>query len=336
LTIAAGEQIVFTIKAKTTPTSFAGTFKNFATLSNIPVGYDTNATNDVGSAPVQSFYNNADICVTKALTVPAGGTATVGATLVTYVITVRNDGTDDANGISVTDSFASILDATWTCTPGAGATCNAPTTGMSDIATTVDLDNNAQATFTITGYVIGSTTASSFINSVNVSHTNTFHVDSNLLNNNYSANVLNIVPSADLSVSKAMMTAAPFVPGSTTVTYQITVKNNGPPSVTGISVLDSVGANLTSVSWTCSPNPACPASSPTDISTNLVSLASGASLTFTLMGSIPSNLTGTLTNIVTISHTNDNSTANNVASVFNPLTPSVNVAVTKTTTTGSS
>lgn len=91
----------------------------------------------------------ADLKVSKTLS-PAN--PTVGSRL-TYTIRVENRGPSNAQGIGVTDTIpVGITDVSWTCaiTTGTGA-CGASSGSGNTINTTVDLNNGAIATYTVTG-----------------------------------------------------------------------------------------------------------------------------------------------------------------------------------------
>ncbi|MFK7957313.1 MAG: choice-of-anchor Q domain-containing protein [Lysobacterales bacterium] len=67
----------------------------------------------------------------------------------TYLITVTNNSVDDLTGIRVVDTLpASLLNASWICTPGQNAACTA--SGNGDIDELVDLDAAASAVFALT------------------------------------------------------------------------------------------------------------------------------------------------------------------------------------------
>ncbi|GAB4198107.1 MAG: hypothetical protein OHK0022_17010 [Roseiflexaceae bacterium] len=116
--------------------------------------------------------------------------------------------------------------------------------------------------------------------------------------NNTSNDPTTINAFADLSVVK-LRTSTP-APGQP-ITYNITVRNNGPSSVTGAVVQDNVPAAITAVSWSCAPLMYCGASGGTGNTINFpVSLPSGQSVTITVNGTISSSATGMLANAATV------------------------------------
>jgi uncharacterized repeat protein (TIGR01451 family) len=72
--------------------------------------------------------------------------------VLTYVLVVTNHGVDGAVGEHVTTLLSTQLEGiTWTCTPSAGATCNA--SGSGDIDELVDLPAGGSVTYTIVATV---------------------------------------------------------------------------------------------------------------------------------------------------------------------------------------
>lgn len=126
--------------------------------------------------------------------------------IVTYSISVTNNGPSPATGVTVTGTLL-------TCTIGnlaAGATANCPSSTVTATST---------GTLTQTMAVSGTET------------------DTNLANNSKTVNTT-VQPVADLSIG---LTGTPvMVAQGETVTYNISVKNNGPSTATGVSVSGSL------------------------------------------------------------------------------------------------
>ena len=109
-----------------------------------------------------------------------------------------------------------------------------------------------------------------------------------------------------MGVSKVVSPAGTVLAGST-LTYTITVSNtssNGAPAG-GTQVSDTPPAGLTNVSWTCaaSGGGACPAASGSGaLSATLTSLPAGASVVYTLQGTVPATQANTtVVNTATLS-----------------------------------
>ncbi|MBN1210444.1 MAG: DUF11 domain-containing protein, partial [Myxococcaceae bacterium] len=134
---------------------------------------------------------------------------------------------------------------------------------------------------------------------------------------------------ADLAIT--VTNGVTSVPPGGTVTYTLTVTNNGPNGVGGASVTDLFPAALTGVSWTCAPAAACATASGTgNIDGALLSLASGGSATFTVTATVDPAATGTLDNTATVavpaSYT-DPDAANNSATDSDTLSPSADLSL---------
>jgi uncharacterized repeat protein (TIGR01451 family) len=105
---------------------------------------------------------------------------------------------------------------------------------------------------------------------------------------------------ADLSITKTdVQTTA--LPGST-VTYTITVTNNGPNGVTGATVADTFPAAITSATWTCSASPgsSCGGGGGSGNISRMVNLLPAGTVTFTVTATINAAATGTLSNTATV------------------------------------
>ncbi|MGD1852998.1 MAG: hypothetical protein ACFB2W_01990 [Leptolyngbyaceae cyanobacterium] len=121
-------------------------------------------------------------------------------------------------------------------------------------------------------------------------------------------------PRADLSITKTH-SGGPFAPGDT-VTYTITVTNQGPTDAVNIPLLDFVPSELSNVSWQC--QIATPSGSLDDCQTSMgsgntiytrLSLGTGGSAEFTVQGTLLPTPPGTLTNVVEIGSRDRNEAA---------------------------
>ena len=143
-----------------------------------------------------------------------------------------------------------------------------------------------------------------------------------------------VTPQSDLAVAIDDGTTI-VVPG-TSNTYTITVTNNGPSTVSSLTLTDSIPAALLNPNFT----PSAGAYISTQVGPNTytgvwsgLSLASGQSVTLTLTGTIDPNATGLLTNIVTVAPpagTTDTNSANDTATDTD--TDTIPVATTLATT----
>ncbi len=118
---------------------------------------------------------------------------------------------------------------------------------------------------------------------------------------------------SDLSITKSDGVAA--VAGNGALTYKIVVTNNGPSAVVGAIVKDPFPAALATHSWTCT-GVGCAAASGNASINETVSLAAGASITYTITATL-NIATGKVTNLATVTAPGtvvDNFPANNAAS----------------------
>jgi uncharacterized repeat protein (TIGR01451 family) len=139
---------------------------------------------------------------------------------------------------------------------------------------------------------------------------------------------------ADLSITKSDgQTTA--IPGQT-VTYTIVATNNsGTITVNSATVADTFPAILTGVSWSCaaSGGSSCGGGGGTGNISRAVNLAPGGSVTFSATGTIASTATGTLVNSATVTPpaaVGDPTTANNLATDTDTLTPQADFSIIKT------
>src|SRR5262245_27628582 len=142
--------------------------------------------------------------------------------------------------------------------------------------------------------------------------------DTNLANNSVTDSDT-LTPQADLAVT--MTDGKVIVVPGTSNTYTITVTNNGPSTVSSLTLTDTIPAALLNPNFA----PSAGAYDTNDRIWSALSLASGQSVSMTLTGTIASNATRSPTNTVTLaapSGTTDTNPANNAATDTD-TTPSV-------------
>ena len=208
-----------------------------------PLGFiDANGANNV-SVDTDSITPVTDLQISKT----DGQTSVVAGDAVTYTITVNNVGQFSVTGASVKDTFPpGLTGVSWTCTPGAGATCPA-LSGTTSIDGTMDLAAGSSATFSVAGTVDPAATGT-------LENTATIAVPTGVIDstpaNDSATDVDTIIQNADLDVTKSdgQIVAVPGEP----VAYSVVVTNNGPSAVVGASVSDAIPASLTGATWTCS------------------------------------------------------------------------------------
>jgi uncharacterized repeat protein (TIGR01451 family) len=114
-----------------------------------------------------------------------------------------------------------------------------------------------------------------------------------------------VLSAVDLSIVNTVISSG-MAPGPG-VTYQLVVTNHGPNNVNGASVVDTLPAAVTRISWTCSASSGgvcAHASGSGSALSEFVNLPSGATATYTIQCTLESSPAGTLSNIATVSPPN--------------------------------
>ena len=115
------------------------------------------------------------------------------------------------------------------------------------------------------------------------------------------AKVFSIVNETNISMTKT--DGLTTVKGGETVTYTLVVSNAGPDVLTGGTLSDPIPADLTDVTWSCAAtgtDSLCAVSGSGNTLLDTVDIAVGGSLTYTITGSLPNQVSGWLTNTATL------------------------------------
>ncbi len=277
----------------------------------------------IGSIPFCS--TNSDIAVTKT----NNSTAIVPGAPTTYTIVVRNNGPNAVFGIPVTDNLPAVFtNAAWTCAASAGSSCQAAS-GAGNINTTVNLLNGGTATFQLTATPNPAATGQ-------VTNTATIAPPDGAVDTNPSNNTAShtgpLTPQADLSITKT--DGAASVTAGTALTYTIVVRNNGPSTVNGATVTDTIPPQLAGASWTCaaSSGGSCAQAAGNGNINTTVNLGPGAQATFSLTATVLATATGSFTNTATVTSpaaVPDTAPNNNSASDTDTIGVSADLAITK-------
>jgi uncharacterized repeat protein (TIGR01451 family) len=312
-TLASGGSQTITVTARVDVTT---------TLTNSAVvdadQFDTNTANNTAQVTLSALQAN--LAVTK--TVDNAAPQVNGN--VVFTVTVTNSGPDAATDVRVSDLLPSGL--TYVSDDASGAYVSS--TGVWTVGA---LANGASATLHITATA---TSPSAVTNTATVS-SGTY--DPTAGNNTASVSVN--AKDADLDVTKTISDASPNL--NDTVTYTISVHNNGPDDTTGVAVTDLLPTGLTYVSDTGSGS----YTSATGVWT-VGGLTSGQTKTVQITATVTSTAVVTNTATITASSLFDPTSSNNTSSVavdaraadlaisktVNDPTPDVNGNVTYTVT----
>lgn len=162
---------------------------------------------------------------------------------VTYTIVATNAAGDPVTGATVADTFPAVQSCNWTCAGALGGTCTAA--GAGNINDTVDLPAGASVTYTAI-----CTIAAAAIGTIANTATVASAIVDPVPGNNSATDTDNLVPTADISVSKTdgLATASP----GQTLNYTIVVSNAGPSNDPAANVTDTAPTVCSSFTWTCS------------------------------------------------------------------------------------
>ena len=251
--------------------------------------------------------------------------------LATYDIVVSNGGPSAVVSAPFTDLVpASLVGVSWTCSATVGSSCPGNGTGNA-INTSVSLIPAGTATFTVTATVDGPASGV-------IANTATVNAPAGVTEtapgNNTATDTTSVTPTADLVITKT--------DGLTTIaagendTYTIVVTNAGPSVISDALVTDSLPSALVGGSWTCtaSAGSICANASGTGNISELITLASGGTATFTVSGTVAASaMSGTLTNTVNVAMpagSVDPTPANNVATDTTAIQRRAEIEVHKT------
>ncbi|MGL6298093.1 MAG: hypothetical protein ACRC1M_02890, partial [Methanobacteriaceae archaeon] len=196
---------------------------------------DPNLNNNVASAVLSASQKIDDLSVNKVV----NNRNPLNGAIVTYTITVVNNGVDTAINSKLSDIFVipnysnnstgnSLILVSATPSFGSFNSSNG-------IWTIGDLNANSQATLTLNCRVNGT---GNITNTVNVSSDTFDPVMSNNINNE----TLTASPVVDLAVVKTVDNSNPLV--GQNITFSIAVKNNGPNNATNVYVFDALANGL--------------------------------------------------------------------------------------------
>ena len=198
----------------------------------------------------------------------------------TYTITYRNGGTGSADHATITQPIPA--NTTFVSVSAPGASCTTPSVGASSGNIVCDVGTvtaNGGGSFTVTVHVNSGATGLVSNGSYAIAATGI----SSLIGPLAQTSITHAISYADLDVSVSDGIAA--VAWGQAVSYSITVTNHGPAAANAANVVDSLPAQLTGATWTCTSTggAACGTSSGSgDINLTTGVFPSGGSITITL------------------------------------------------------
>ena len=325
-TLAVSGSVTITISA-TVAAGFSGT-----TITNTATAQADEAT-QVSANTDTTVNPQVDLVITKT---DSADPVTRGNQL-TYTLNVTNNGPSGATNVEVVDT----LPAGVTFSSATGGTVTPPSGGSTDVTVAIgSLASGASQAVTIT-VDVEDTAAASITNTAIVRSTeSTAGFDTDTTNNTASEPTA-VESNIDLSVTKTD-SVDPANAGES-LTYTITVANAGPSLATGVNWSDNIpdGLQITSATSSTGATVTVPASAqdttsanPDDLTLAIGDLASGGSVTITVVATVLPDFRGSLSNVTSVSTSdagmNEADTTNNTATETTAVNASVDLAITKT------
>ena len=280
--IAQMQTVTATYTAQVTSAAAGQSVTNLATITpeavpGFPAVPDFNPNDDSDSATL-NVNPEADVSLSKT----ASNTHPAVDDEVDYTLTASNAGPNDATGVTIRDSLPAgldFIDASPGCdNSNVGVTCDIGTLA-SGASTSVTV--RTRTTAAIAGTSVG-----------NLASVTANELDPDLSNNQATATI-DVQPLVDLALKKVASNTSPQAGGS--VTYTLSLVNNGPSTATGVKVTDPLPAGLSFAAASASQG-SCSASGQT-VTCALGTLAAGGSAVMTITAHIaPSAAGSTLAN----------------------------------------
>ncbi|WP_416970237.1 isopeptide-forming domain-containing fimbrial protein [Streptomyces sp. 4F14] len=283
--LANGSSQTFTITARVDP-SYTGNGSDIANTasagSSTPDPTPGNNTSPPSSPQVSGVQTGLSITKTGSSTSYQPGQT------FSYTVTVSNSGPSTAAGPSVADTLPSgFSNFSWNCAASNGSSCGAAS-GSGNISDAPTILPSGTITYTISGTVPAATSGNQTNNATVTAASGT--TDSNC-KSTCTASVVTNGPSVQISKTS---TPAPAKPGQT-VTYTVTLKNNGGGDATNFSYSDNLSDVVDDATFNSS-----------SISTSPSSAGNGtynsSNTTLTWTGTVPAGGTVTVTYQATVNN----------------------------------
>lgn len=319
LTLASGQSTTLSIAGTASPSASA-ILTNTVTVTPPTGTTDPTPGNNTATTPT-TVTRQIDFSLTKTASPKP---AVAGQTL-TYTLTLKNNGVSSllaSDIVNVTDNLPA----------GFTATSYIPATGTYTSAsgnwTGLTLANGQSTTLTIAGTLSAATPAGNLTNTATV--TSPTGITDPTLGNNTATDVTAVTRIIDLGIAKTAL-PNPAVTGNT-LTYTITLTNNGPSTLVAadvIQVIDNLPAGFTAATYT----PASGIYTSANGNWTGLTLANGQATTLTITGALAANATGSLNNTATVTvpaGITDPTPGNNIATITTPVSRVIDLTVTKT------
>lgn len=257
----------------------------------------TATTNGYTTSDAESAYvainTVADLHITK--TCPA---AVIAGNQITYTITVTNNGPDYAENVHIIDTFpAGISSISWTAVYTGGAT--GPVSGTGNLNLDLGmLPAGGSCIITVTGTVLSSMPAGTVI--TNTATVSTSSIEQAPGDNSATATTT-VITQSNMNISKTVDKARPNA--GDTVTFTVTVRNNGPSDAINVCIEDLMPSDFADVMATPSRGTYVGVVWTLD-------LAGGDEATLTLTGKVTSQMAGkNITNTALLRGSTDSANA---------------------------
>ena len=235
--------------------------------------------------------NTTDLVTVK--TLASGDASPDEGDVVTFEITVTNDGPADATNVDLTD----LIPAGLTATANNGSITQGSYDAVTGLFSIGTLLVGESATLTIEGTVDAGQAGSTITNTTTAATGD--QVDPSIVGDDLEESVAVGIPAADLVTVKTLASGDATPDEGDIVTFEITITNNGPDEATNVSLTDLLPVGLTATAN----NGTTGAAGTYDPATGLwtiPTIASGATATLFLEGTVDVGEGGnTITNITT-------------------------------------
>ena len=268
---------------------------------------------DIGADEFGNVAQIADLAITKT----DGQTVVAREQVLTYTVTVTNNGPAGVAGAPVTDPVpAQLQNMSWTCAGSGVGNSRTAASGPGGVSVGVTLASGGSATITVRARVRDNVN-----NGMLISNTVTVTAPAGTLDPNPSNNTATDTDVVGVDVAVAKTDNTPSLYTGTRARYTIVVSKNSVGALAGIGVVDPAPVGLTQVTWTCQTTTggSCGngGNNGSGSINRTVSLggAGNATVTYIVTGRVTAT-SGTVTNTVTVTppvSANDPNTANNVA-----------------------